>query len=542
MKQEYILDRSKVDEISAQMEEWLKKIGVSRQNIIRLRLSMEELLLRVCERCGGSKKIELIIEKRLGTPVFRIRYEGESYDPTVTEPAAEGRTDSSEDDFVFDSSAAWTHLMLSKLGMTPEWTYRNGVNEIFLRGPGRTVRSETRMAAAAILAVVCGLAGDLIPHVFTETAVEFMLEPVSSLFMHALNTFIGIMVFLSVLTGICSIGTISDFSKMGKTVVGNMIRGNVVSTGVCMLLMRPFFHFGQGVVKGSGSQVTEIMDILFSIIPSDPISPFQKGDMRQIVFIAVLAGCSLLVLETKTALIRDFMEQMNSLVCQIIQGICRLLPIYIFTSLVTMLWQNGAGMFVRLWKPLVIYLLAAVLMFIAKTAWVSLKLRVRPRQLLSKEKKSMLIGLTTASSSAALSDILDINENELGISQKLSRFSSSIGCLFVTGTHSTIFAVTLFYLAEYYGMPVNLGWFVTMWVMCTLFSMAIPPVSGAMLVVTGMLMTQLNIPQDGLVVAGLISMILDFVGTMFRIGIMHQEILLRAAQLKMWDRSVLEET
>ena len=566
-KQEYLLDRSGVDEISAKMEEWLKKIGVSRHNIIRLRLTMEELLLRVCERYGGSKKVELIIGKRVTTPMLFIRYEGESYDPTMTEPAEEnlkedgrkvsgeadtesgenaagGRTASvsSQDDSVFDSQDAWTKMILSRLGMTPEWTYRNGVNEICLRATGRTVRSETKLAIAAVLAVLCGLAGGLFPAVFTGTAVEFVLQPVSGLFINALNTFIGMMIFLTVVTAISSVGTISDFSKMGKSVVGNMMRNNVLTTGICMALMRPFFHFGTGTVQGGGSPVKDILNIILSIIPSDPVSPFQRGDMRQIVFMAVLTGCALLVLETKTASIRNLLEQLNTLVCQVIQGICRLLPVYIFASLVSMLWLNGAGIFVWLWKPLVIYLLMAALMLIAKTALVSLKLHIKPQVLLSREKKSMLIGLTTASSSAALGAILDINENKLGISEKMSRFSSSIGCLFVTSTHGVIFAVILYYLAEHYGMAVDLTWFVTMWIMCVLFSMAIPPVSGGMLVVTGMLMTQLNIPHDGLAVAGLLSMVLDFVGTMIRIGVMHQEILLRAAHLNMWDRSVLKDS
>ena len=74
-------------------------------------------------------------------------------------------------------------------------------------------------------------------------------------------------------------------------------------------------------------------------------------------------------------------------------------------------------------------------------------------------------------------------------------------------------------------MPVNIGWLVTAWIMCSIFSMTLPPVSGGTLVVTGVLMTQLNIPGEGLVVAGLLSMILDFVGTGLRIGLIHFELL-----------------
>lgn len=140
----------------------------------------------------------------------------------------------------------------------------------------------------------------------------------------------------------------------------------------------------------------------------------------------------------------------------------------------------------------------------------------------------------------SLLNFLDINEKELGISKKLSRFATSLLSLFATTSHGTIFAVTVYYLAEHYNMPVNIGWFVTGWIMCSVFSMTIPPVSGGILVVTGVLMTQLNIPGDGLIVAGLLGMILDFVGTGFRIGLIHFELLLRADHLGMWNRSVLD--
>ena len=172
-------------------------------------------------------------------------------------------------------------------------------------------------------------------------------------------------------------------------------------------------------------------------------------------------------------------------------------------------------------------------------AWTAFRLHINPIRVLGKIKSSMIIGFTTCSTAAAFSTILDINEKELGISEKLSRFATSILSLFEATTHGAIFAVIICYLAEYYGMPVNIGWLVTGWIMCAIFSMTLPPVSGGTLVVTGVLMTQLNIPGQGLVVAGLLSMILDFVGTGLRIGLIHFELLLRADHLKMWDRSVL---
>ena len=523
LKQTYLLDSAGVDAISSLMEEWFRKSGVNQKLIIRLRLTMEELLIRINERFNGSKKGTLIIGRHFGKPYLKLRYKGESFDPTRVKAGDE-----------------WTEKLMAGLGLTPVWTYQKGINEICLYGPARTIRSETRLGAAAVLAIILGLAGTSLPAWLTKTAADFAFTPVSGAFMNVLNTFIGLLVFLSVVTGICSIGTISDFSKMGKNVIGCMIRNNFVGTGICMLMMIPFFRFGQGAVSEGSSQADEIIELLFSVFPSNPVTPFMERNMLQIVFLAVLTGCGLLVLGEQTGLVKEMLEQLNLLISHIVQAICGFLPIYIFTSLTALLWENGITIFFRLWKSLAVYLLMAALMLAGKMAWTAFRLHINPVKALGKMKPSMLIGFTTGSSSAAFATALEINEKKLGISKKLSRFATSLSCLFVSTTHGVIFAVTLYYLAEYYHMSVNIGWFVTAWVMCSLFSMTIPPVSGGMLVITGVLITQLNIPKEGLVVAGLLTMILDFVGTGVRLGLIHFELLLRADHLKMLDRTALD--
>ena len=151
MKQVFLLDSAGVDSISSLMEEWSEKNGVNNKTIIRLRLTMEEMLIRISKRFNGSKKGTLIIGKRFGKPYFKVRYRGESYDPTKADPGNE-----------------WANRMLGKIGLAPMWSYRDGMNEICLYGPARTVRTETRLGIAAILAIVLGLAGAAIPAALTE--------------------------------------------------------------------------------------------------------------------------------------------------------------------------------------------------------------------------------------------------------------------------------------------------------------------------------------------------------------------------------------
>ena len=71
--------------------------------------------------------------------------------------------------------------------------------------------------------------------------------------------------------------------------------------------------------------------------------------------------------------------------------------------------------------------------------------------------------------------------------------------------------------------------------------MTTPPVSGGMLVCIGMLMTQLNIPMEGIAIAGILGIVTDFIATGFKIGISHLELLLEAYAFQKADRQTILE-
>ena len=146
-EQNYLLNRSGVDEISKKLESYLAQVGLKRENALRVRLTMEGMLLNICEHFDWNIEGQLIIGKRFGSSYLRFRYEGESFDPTLSK--------SSEDE--------WMQTMLSNLGLTPTWSYRNGVNEIYLRGPHQTLSSEMMLVGAVVLAVIFGLLGSVLP-------------------------------------------------------------------------------------------------------------------------------------------------------------------------------------------------------------------------------------------------------------------------------------------------------------------------------------------------------------------------------------------
>jgi len=567
---EYLLDRAGVDAVSEQIGEWLKKTGYQKENILRLRLTMEELLLRVCEHFEEKMTGTLVMTKRFGTPVLRFRYRGEAYDPyaAVKEPetasgSSSERTKNLELQSVQSENSGspseksknpghekeplptdtdeYVRQMLSRMGLSPEWGYRAGVNEITLRGPRQTLRSEFWLIGAAVLAIIIGLMPVRIPETVSTGILEYLLKPVSGAFLHAVNAFVGIMIFLSVVSGICSIGSVADFSKMGRHVILRLIGNSFLSCLFGIFALLPLFHFGNTATGGGESQIGEIVDLIFSIIPSDPVSPFMNGNILQIIFLAVMLGIALLILGDNVITLKKIIEQANAAFTQILSSICRLLPLYIFTSLIVLFRENGAAVLARLWKPVVIAIGINALLMMIKLIYTSIKLRVSAGLLLKKVLPTVVVGLLTASSSAAFGKMSDLNEKELGIAPELNRFALPFANILTGGVAGAGLVLIIYYLSEGSGIAVSPGWLLTLWLMCSLFGMTMPPVAGGMLICVGMVLTQLNMPKDNLAVAGILGILTDFFMTASKISSTHMELLLDADHFKMLNRQMLEK-
>lgn len=118
IKKGLILDRAGVDAVSQEIAAWLTDLGLSGQERIRIRLTMEELLLRVSEHFEGKAAGRLFLGKSLGVPVIRFRYRGEAFDPI----RAAGGHD--------NDMTVWTDTLLARMGLSPSWHYRSGRNTL----------------------------------------------------------------------------------------------------------------------------------------------------------------------------------------------------------------------------------------------------------------------------------------------------------------------------------------------------------------------------------------------------------------------------
>lgn len=142
-----------------------------------------------------------------------------------------------------------------------------------------------------------------------------------------------------------------------------------------------------------------------------------------------------------------------------------------------------------------------------------LRLRMRPLTLWTKTWSTFLIGLTTASTSAAFSDNLETCVKKLNVSRRIANFGVPFGQILYKPSVSVLLWYAAVSAAENAGLALSPTWIVTALMMCVVLSVAAPPVPGGMSASFAILFTQLGLPLDGLAVILSLSAILDFVVT-----------------------------
>lgn len=517
----FTITNENIEKAAETVSAFLQKNKVEQKDILRLTLALEDTLLNYRDTFGEATICSLKCIRRFGRLRIELTVDGNSYN-------------------IFSSGDEenFSRMLMSGIGMAPVWQYKNGQN-IIIFTPKKKKKSQIVYIIAAIL---CGLAGGwlsgLLPQSTQLFISEQLLVPVSDTILRLLNTVAGIMIFLSVVWGICSIGDMASLTAIGKKMISRMLLMMTLIPTVFALLILPLFDFSKDAGTGTFN-LSGLFDMILGIIPSNLVTPFTEGSFLQIVFIAVVIGTALLVLGNKTPLISSFIEQANTLVQLVLEAVCSFVPLIIFISIYNMMLSGSLSAFLDAYKAPLLILSGCLFAMCIYLCLICITKRVKPAIILRKIMPSFLIGLTTASSSAALSTTMETCEKQHGIDKKIINFGVPLGRI-IFGVGSVMEFIVLSYcMSEIYGVAVTPIWFVMMILTSVILKIATPPIPGGSAALCAILFEQLGLPLEGLAFAVAIDVIADFFITATDIFCLQSELIVLSGKLNMLDTNKL---
>lgn len=522
----YRLSGENIDTASEKIEKHLVSFSVDKKNVLRFRLMFEEILLNYRDRFSEEAEFTLRCEKRFSRPRITIAVVGENLEPFAA----------SESDGEYLSETL--RGMLANMGLAPSHRYKNGENIITLT-PEKKKRGSSAiwLLAAIVLAVGAGLLCSLLPENVSEFLSVKVVNPVSDKFMGFLSAVSGPLIFLSILCGIYSIGDVAFFGRIGKRMITRFLLMSVLLLFIAGCAAVPFFGLSSG--EGGQADFSDLYQMLLDIIPSNLIAPFIDGNTLQIVFIAIIFGAALLVLNDKTTMVSKLVEQLNYLVQFIIKYINAFIPPVIFCSIFNMIVSGNSDIGFSSLKPILLTIMCCVIMSAVYVAVVCARRRISPILLVKKLMPTFLIAITTASSAAAFATNIETCEKKLGIDKKIINFGLPLGQSVFMPAAAALFFIMGLCMAETFSVPITAMLLVNLFIIALVLAIAAPPVPGGFAACVTILITQAGIPEAAIPIVIAMSMILDFFCTATNLFCLQAELIELAGSLDMLDTELL---
>ncbi len=367
------------------------------------------------------------------------------------------------------------------------------------------------------------------------------IKPWGTIFINLLKLIAVPLIFVSLVNGISSLSDISKLSRIGlKTITIYMITTVfAVFVGLTLVnLIKPGNTFSEekrmAFNEQFGNDVTEKellaeehkgqspLQYVVDIVPDNIVSAASdNGRMLQVIFFAIIFGVALVLVPfKKVEVVKGFFSGLNDVIMKIVDIIMIVAPYGVLALMAALVvdFSGDIDLFVALGLysiTVVIGLFILILFFYPSI--ISLLTKIRYFEFLRGILPAQLVAFSTSSSAATLPVTKEQVENELGVSQKISGFVLPIGVTINMDGTSCYQAIAAVFIAQVFGIPLDVGDQLTIVLMATLASIGAPGIPSGSIVMLVAVLSAIGLPAAGLALILGIDRPLDMLRTVVNI-------------------------
>jgi len=285
--------------------------------------------------------------------------------------------------------------------------------------------------------VICAIIlGVLLGYFYPETATA--MKPLGDGFIKLIKMIIAPIIFCTVVVGIAGM---EDMKKVGKTGGLALLYFEVVSTIALIvgLIIVNTLQPGAGMNVDPATldtkavaaytkpgQMQSTTEFLMAIIPNTIVDAFAKGEILQVLLIAVLFGFCLHKFGGRGTLVFDMIEKTGHVLFAIVGVIMKVAPIGAFGAMAFTIGKYGVGTLVSLGKLMGTFYLTCLVFILVVLGIIARLHGFSVLKFIRYIKEELLIVLGTSSSESVLPRMMAKMEN-LGVRK------TTVGLVIPTG-------------------------------------------------------------------------------------------------------------
>jgi len=324
------------------------------------------------------------------------------------------------------------------------------------------------------------------------------IKPFGDIFVNLLKFIVVPLVLLSIMDGVIQMGDIKKVGKIGWKTVAYFLVTTAIACVIGLVIASafkgafPMLQLAEGAEYEAKS--ANLMDTIVNIFPNNAINPLSTAAMLQIIFIALIFGCGVLVAGEKGKPFGDFITSFNEVTQRVMSFILAVSPYGVFALMVWVVAAQGP----KILGSLGLVLLAAYIGYVLHTVLVySLSVKVfakmSPLTFFKKIFPAAAFAFTSTSSVATLPITKECCD-DMGVENDISSFVLPLGATINMDGTAIYQCVAAIFLAKCVGIDLTLGQMVMIVITATLASIGTAGTSGAGMIMLAMVLEAVGVP------------------------------------------------
>ncbi|MCI3207597.1 MULTISPECIES: dicarboxylate/amino acid:cation symporter [Pandoraea] len=337
-----------------------------------------------------------------------------------------------------------------------------------------------------LFAIVIGI---LLGHFKPDLAVE--MKPLGDAFIKLIKMIIGPVIFCTVVTGIAGM---EDMKKVGRVGGKALIYFEVVSTLALVIglvathVLKPGAGFNVDInsldpkaIAGYAAKAAHgdtFTDFLLHLIPNTITDAFAKGEILQILVIAILFGAALGAIGERGRVVTNWIDSVSGVLFRVVHIITKVAPLGAFGAMAFTIGKYGIASLVPLAKLMGTFYLTSFLFVIVVLGLIAKFTGFSIFRFLAYIKEELLIVLGTSSSEAALPHLMEKME-KAGCSKSVVGLVIPTGYSFNLDGTNIYMTMAVLFIAQATNIDLTWGQQLTLLAVAMLTSKGASGVTGA---------------------------------------------------------------
>ena len=481
---------------------FLQERKVSARQIARIMLTAEEVLAIMAEGAKTGTAITIEPTGRFGA--LNIQIKGNCKPFEVSDIYENLSACDQEEEVVDAIKKIYDRLFGDSLQIKSS----KGLTTVIIPVKKSTYASLLYTLTALVLGVITGLLIQaLLPASVGNSISSLVFTPIYTMFINGLKMIVAPLVFFSMASSIADFTDLKSLGRIAARIVAFYLLTSVIAicVGYLTYLIFPIGspELAEAVSVESAASTLQkaegisisIKDTIVGIIPSDIITPFQKSDMLQLIFMAVVLGLASASIAGKVPEVKRIISALNKVFSKITSVMVGFIPVIVFCSMAKMMIAMDFGALIKVfvWTPVIYFgdflMIGVYLLLLLVLAGLA------PHRFLKNYYPAMISAFTFASSNAALPTSIK-QCDKMGVSPRIYSLSLPLGATINMDGSCISLLISALFCARVFQVPITSSVLLSLFILIMVLSVGSPGVPGGNLVCIALLIPQIGVPAE----------------------------------------------